>query len=98
LKSGFSGILCVIAASAALVSTPVRAQKAYGPGASDSEIKLGQSTPLSGPASAFGAGAGRAVVGWFEMINEQGGIKGRKINQFKAGSAALHNGRRTPLQ
>jgi branched-chain amino acid transport system substrate-binding protein len=80
LKSGFNRILCIIAASAALVSTPVRAQKAYGPGASDSEIRLGQSTPLSGPASAFGAGAGRAVVGWFEMINEQGGINGRKIN------------------
>jgi branched-chain amino acid transport system substrate-binding protein len=80
LKSGFNGILCIIAASAALVSTPVRAQKAYGPGASDSEIRLGQSTPLSGPASAFGAGAGRAVVGWFEMINEQGGINGRRIN------------------
>jgi branched-chain amino acid transport system substrate-binding protein len=80
LKSGFNGILCIIAASAALVSTPVRAQKAYGPGASDSEIRLGQSTPLSGPASAFGAGAGRAIVGWFEMINEQGGINGRKIN------------------
>ena len=57
-----------------------QAQKAYGPGVSDTEIKLGQSTPLSGPASAFGAGAGRAVVGYFEMLNEQGGINGRKIN------------------
>jgi ABC-type branched-subunit amino acid transport system substrate-binding protein len=65
---------------ATLVSTSVQAQKAYGPGVSDTEIKLGQSTPLSGPASAFGAGAGRAVVGYFEMINEQGGINGRKIN------------------
>ncbi|WP_371933060.1 ABC transporter substrate-binding protein [Bradyrhizobium sp. CCGUVB23] len=73
-------ILCIIAAAAALASAPVHAQKAYGPGASDTEIKLGQSTPLSGPASAFGAGAGRAVVGYFEMINEQGGINGRKIN------------------
>lgn len=80
MKSRFSGILCVIAASAALVSSPVRAQKAYGPGASDTEIKLGQSTPLSGPASAFGAGAGRAVVGYFQMLNEQGGVNGRKIN------------------
>lgn len=80
MKSGFSGVLCFIAVSAALVSTPVRAQKAYGPGASDTEIKLGQSTPLSGPASAFGAGAGRAVVGYFQMLNEQGGINGRKIN------------------
>jgi branched-chain amino acid transport system substrate-binding protein len=60
--------------------SPARAQKAYGPGVSDTEIKLGQSTPLSGPASAFGAGAGRAVVGYFEMLNAQGGVNGRKIN------------------
>ena len=64
----------------AALATPVHAQKAYDPGASDREIKLGQSTPLSGPASAFGAGAGRVVIGYFNMINEQGGINGRKIN------------------
>jgi branched-chain amino acid transport system substrate-binding protein len=72
--------LGAVATSAALAAAPLHAQKAYGPGASDTEIKLGQSTPLSGPASAFGAGAGRAVVGYFEMINEQGGINGRKIS------------------
>ena len=67
--------------SVALTATsPVCAQKVYSPGASDTEIKLGQSTPLSGPASAFGAGAGRTVVGYFEMLNEQGGVNGRKIN------------------
>src|SRR5580693_5723683 len=66
--------------SALLAVSPALAQKAYGPGASDTEIKLGQSTPLSGPASAFGAGAGRTVVGYFEMLNEQGGVNGRKIN------------------
>ena len=64
----------------AALATPVHAQKAYDPGASDREIKLGQSTPLSGPASAFGAGAERVVIGYFNMINEQGGINGRKIN------------------
>jgi len=69
-----------LAISALLGASPAWAQKAYSPGASDTEIKLGQSTPLSGPASAFGAGAGRAVVGYFEMLNEQGGINGRKIN------------------
>jgi ABC-type branched-subunit amino acid transport system substrate-binding protein len=63
-----------------LMSNSAFAQKAYDPGASDTEIKLGQSTPLSGPASAFGAGAGRAVVGYFEMLNAQGGINGRKVN------------------
>jgi ABC-type branched-subunit amino acid transport system substrate-binding protein len=72
--------LSAAAASAALAAAPTHAQKAYDPGASDTEIKLGQSTPLSGPASAFGAGAGRAVVGYFVMINEQGGINGRKIS------------------
>jgi branched-chain amino acid transport system substrate-binding protein len=69
-----------LALSALLTTSPALAQKAYSPGASDTEIKLGQSTPLSGPASAFGAGAGRAVVGYFDMLNEQGGINGRKIN------------------
>ena len=70
----------VAAALSAALAAPAYAQKAYGPGASDTEIKLGQSTPLSGPASAFGAGAGRAVVGYFEMLNAQGGINGRKIS------------------
>ncbi|MCC8936111.1 ABC transporter substrate-binding protein [Bradyrhizobium ivorense] len=68
------------AALSCLLGAPAYAQKAYDPGASDTEIKLGQSTPLSGPASAFGAGAGRAVVGYFEMLNGQGGINGRKIS------------------
>ncbi len=68
-----------LAISALLATSAAWAQKAYSPGASDTEIKLGQSTPLSGPASAFGAGAGRAVVGYFEMLNAQGGINGRKI-------------------
>src|SRR5262252_9398735 len=68
------------AAFCTLVSSAAFAQKTYDPGASDTEIKLGQSTPLSGPASAFGAGAGRAVVGYFDMLNAQGGVNGRKIS------------------
>lgn len=60
-------------------AAPALAQKAYGPGVTDMEIKLGQSTPLSGPASAFGAGAGRAVLGYFQMVNDSGGVNGRKI-------------------
>ena len=69
-----------VLALTALLTSSAQAEKPYGPGVSDTEIKLGQSTPLSGPASAFGAGAGRAVVGYFEMLNEMGGINGRKIN------------------
>jgi branched-chain amino acid transport system substrate-binding protein len=79
LSPGRNRLLGALVISAFLSAAPADAQKAYGPGASDTEIKLGQSTPLSGPASAFGAGAGRAVVGYFQMLNEQGGINGRKI-------------------
>ncbi len=68
-----------IAAACMIVAAPALAQRSYGPGVTDTEIKLGQSTPLSGPASAFGAGAGRAVLGYFQMINDGGGINGRKI-------------------
>ena len=68
----------LIAAACALVF-PAAAQKKYGPGASDTEIKLGQTMPYSGPASAYGA-IGKVEVAYFKMINEQGGINGRKVN------------------
>ena len=55
------------------------AEKKYGPGVSDSEIKLGQSMPYSGPASAYGA-LGLAEAAYFKMLNEQGGVAGRKVN------------------
>ncbi|HEX9450881.1 MAG TPA: ABC transporter substrate-binding protein [Burkholderiales bacterium] len=55
------------------------AQKKYGPGATDTEIKLGQTMPYSGPASAYGA-IGKAELAYFQMVNEQGGVNGRKIN------------------
>jgi branched-chain amino acid transport system substrate-binding protein len=51
----------------------------YGPGASDTEIKIGQTMPYSGPASAYGT-IGKGEAAYFNMINEQGGINGRKIN------------------
>src|ERR1022692_4568976 len=51
----------------------------YGPGASDTEIKIGNTMPYSGPASAYGA-IGKAEAAYFAMINEEGGINGRKIN------------------
>jgi branched-chain amino acid transport system substrate-binding protein len=51
----------------------------YGPGASDTEIKIGQTMPYSGPASAYGT-IGKAEAAYFNMINEQGGVNGRKIN------------------
>jgi ABC-type branched-subunit amino acid transport system substrate-binding protein len=73
-----STAVLVLAFSAAL-ATPALAQKKYDPGASDTEIKIGQTIPLSGPASAYG-GIGKVQAAYIRMINEQGGINGRKIN------------------
>ena len=53
--------------------------KKYDPGASDTEIKIGNTNPYSGPASAFGT-IGKSIAAYFKMVNEQGGINGRKIN------------------
>ncbi len=55
------------------------AAKHYGPGVTDTEIKLGQTMPYSGPASAYGQ-YGKAHVAYFQMINDEGGINGRKVN------------------
>ena len=51
----------------------------YGPGVSDTEIKIGNTMPYSGPASAYGI-IGKTEAAYFAMINEQGGINGRKLN------------------
>jgi branched-chain amino acid transport system substrate-binding protein len=53
-------------------------EKHYGPGISDTEIKLGQTMPYSGPASAWGA-IGLAELAYMKMINDQGGVNGRRI-------------------
>ncbi len=55
------------------------AQKKYPPGITDTEIKVGQTSPLSGPASAYGT-IPKVQMAYFKMLNEQGGINGRKIN------------------
>ncbi|WP_024509940.1 ABC transporter substrate-binding protein [Bradyrhizobium sp. ARR65] len=68
------------ALAALLLATPgALAQKRYDPGASDTEIKIGTTTPYSGPASAYSAGA-MSITAYFAMINDQGGVNGRKIN------------------
>jgi branched-chain amino acid transport system substrate-binding protein len=71
----------VLAATLLLMAgfTGSRAEKNYGPGVTDTEIKLGQSIPYSGPASAFGV-YGRAMVAYFKMLNGRDGINGRKVN------------------
>jgi branched-chain amino acid transport system substrate-binding protein len=68
----------LLAAYAALVATSALAQKRYAPGISDTEITFGQTMPYSGPASAYGT-IGRVEAAYFQMLNEQGGVNGRKL-------------------
>jgi branched-chain amino acid transport system substrate-binding protein len=70
--------LACLASVAIVAHGPANAQKKYAPGASDTEIKIGQTMPFSGPASAYGT-IGKAEAAYFQMINDQGGINGRKI-------------------
>src|ERR1700674_863519 len=69
----------VAALALMLTETPSLAQKRNGPGVTDTEVKIGTTAPYSGPASAYSAGAVSATA-YFTMINEQGGVNGRKIN------------------
>ena len=68
-----------LAATAMLATAaPAMAQKKYDSGASDTEIKIGQTVPFSGPASAY-ATIGKTQAAYIKMINDQGGVNGRKI-------------------
>src|ERR1700730_10495420 len=70
--------LTVFAIAAALIN-PASAQKQYGPGVDDREIKVGNIMPYSGPASAY-AVIGKTEAAYFSKINAEGGINGRRIN------------------
>ena len=61
-----------------IAQSPAHAAKTYGPGVTDTEIKLGQTMPYSGSASAIGA-SGKAQAAYFSMVNANGGVNGRKI-------------------
>src|SRR5271166_5518142 len=66
-------------AAAAAFAASAGSARAETPGVTDTEIKIGQTMPYSGPASAYGV-IGRTEAAYFKMINEVGGINGRKIN------------------
>ena len=74
-------VLAAAPGALALASLPLPAlaAKKYDTGATDSEIKIGNTSPYSGPASSYGT-IGKCKTAFFNMINEQGGIGGRKIN------------------
>ena len=81
------GLIAAVAVMAvATIGDASAAEKKYGPGVSDTEIKIGQTVPYSGPASAFSS-YGRVMTGYFKMVNEAGGINGRKINLISLDNA-----------
>jgi branched-chain amino acid transport system substrate-binding protein len=71
----------LVASATAFAFAPsiVRAQKKYDPGVTDKEIKLGHTNPYSGPLSAYGV-IGKAEAAYWTMVNDTGGINGRKVN------------------
>jgi ABC-type branched-subunit amino acid transport system substrate-binding protein len=69
---GALGAISLLTASVGAMSAEMR-------GVTATEIRIGQTMPYSGPVSAFGA-LGKGEVGYFKMLNERGGINGRKIN------------------
>ncbi len=72
-------LLASMAGFAVAVATPALAQKKYDTGANDKEIKIGNTNPYSGPASAYGT-IGKTIDAYFKKVNAEGGINGRKIN------------------
>src|ERR1700739_1022977 len=72
-------LLAAAAAFSLLATQGAFAQKKYNTGASDTEIKIGNVEAYSGPASAYGV-IGKTEEAYFKMINDEGGVNGRKIN------------------
>jgi branched-chain amino acid transport system substrate-binding protein len=72
-------ILVAAPSALAIAALPVRAAKQYGPGVTDTEIKIGNTCFYSGPASSYGT-IGKAMAAYYKMVNDQGGVNGRKIN------------------
>jgi branched-chain amino acid transport system substrate-binding protein len=70
--------MALFAVVAAMTATTANAEKKYDPGASDTEIKIGNIMPYSGPASSYGV-IGKTEAAYFDKINAEGGINGRRI-------------------
>src|ERR1700736_3705619 len=79
MKNKKLSLLAAAATLSLLTTQGALAQKKYDTGASDTEIKIGNVEAYSGPASAYGI-IGKTEEAYFKMINDQGGVNGRKIN------------------
>jgi branched-chain amino acid transport system substrate-binding protein len=87
--NSFKHLMCAVTLSAiALATAPAMAQKKYDPGATDTDIKIGNIAPYTGLFSEYGAEA-RAEAAYFQMINDRGGIHGRKINFVSVDDGSL---------
>ncbi len=78
-KHGRRFAVVAFAALTTLFAGHAAAEKKYGPGVTDTEIKIGQTIAYSGPVSAYGS-IGRTQAAYFRKVNDEGGINGRKIN------------------
>src|ERR1700675_2115203 len=78
MRDTFFNWTAATAIAVTLSISSAHAQKKYDAGATDTEIKIGQTVPFSGPASAYAA-VGKAQAAYMKMINDEGGINGRKI-------------------
>uniref|UniRef100_UPI0035A090B4 ABC transporter substrate-binding protein n=1 Tax=Delftia acidovorans TaxID=80866 RepID=UPI0035A090B4 len=79
-------IACLALVLPAVTPVPAQAQKKYDTGASDTEIRIGNFVPYSGPVSAYGT-IGKTHAAYFAKINAEGGINGRKITYLSADDA-----------
>jgi branched-chain amino acid transport system substrate-binding protein len=79
MRNGIFRLATATTLAIALSASTASAQKKYDTGATDTEIKIGQTVPFSGPASAY-ATIGKAQAAYIKMVNDEGGVNGRKIN------------------
>ena len=79
MKIGRRAFVAAGSAAAAFSGSVAFSQKKYDDGASDTEIKIGNTNPYSGPASSYGA-IGKTIDAYWKAVNAAGGINGRKIN------------------
>jgi branched-chain amino acid transport system substrate-binding protein len=84
-SAAFAAMIAAVTATAR--DAAWSAEKKYGPDVSDSEIKVGQTIAYSGPASSFGT-TGHTTSAYYRMVNDRGGINGRKINFIRADDGA----------
>jgi len=96
IQRRFATVILGLAVAAATGSAAL-AQKKYDTGASDTEIKIGNIVPYSGPASAYGV-VGKAMAAVFKKVNDDGGVNGRKINFISYDDATARQGGRTGAQ